>query len=290
MPLARDAGVFGKFMLYYSEPHEHSAEEVEMVSVIAAHVALATEHKRSELARQRMERRLQAVVDNSPTVVFVKDLHGRYVLVNRRWEELFHLTREDAVGKADHEIFPKQIADQFTANDNAVLAAGKPLALEEDAPHDDGIHNYISIKFPLEEGDGRIARVCGIATDITERKQLELASQRLAAIVEGSDDTIIGKDLNGVITSWNSGAQKMFGYTASEAIGRPVSMLAAPERMDEMPGILSKIQQGLHIGHYETRRRTKDGRILDVSLTVSPVFDGQGGLSAPQRSRVTLLT
>lgn len=71
VPLARDAGVFGKFMLYYSEPHEHSAEEVEMASIIAAHVALATEHKRSELARQRLERRLQAVVDNSPTVVFV---------------------------------------------------------------------------------------------------------------------------------------------------------------------------------------------------------------------------
>ncbi len=156
-----------------------------------------------------------------------------------------------------------------------MLAAGGPLFLEECAPQDDGVHRYISVKFPLEEG-GRVTGVCGIATDITERKQLEEARQHLAAIVESSEDAIVGKDLHGIITSWNHGAEQIFGYTAEEAIGQPVAMLAEPNRVDEMRGILAKIENGQRVGHLETRRRTKDGRILDVALTVSPVLDGHG--------------
>jgi PAS domain S-box-containing protein len=150
------------------------------------------------------------------------------------------------------------------------------MAVEEDAPHDDGIHSYISIKFPLEGPDGTVTGVCGIATDITDRKQLETASRYLAAIVESSDDAIISKDLNGIITSWNNGAERIFGYTADEIIGKPVATLTAPDRLDEMPDILSKIRQGRRVDHYETRRRRKDGQIIDVSLTVSPVRDAAG--------------
>ncbi len=104
----------------------------------------------------------------------------------------------------------------------------------------------------------------------------ESASQRLAAIVENSHDAIISKDLNGNITSWNSGAERIFGYTAAEVVGKPVSILTAPDRLDEMPGILSKIRQGRCVEHYETRRRRKDGQIIDVALTVSPVRNSEG--------------
>jgi PAS domain S-box-containing protein len=276
VPLAVDAGVIGKFMLYFPEPHEPSLEEMEIARIIAAHVALATEHKRAELARFRSEQRLQAILDNSPAIVFLKDVEGRYLLVNRRWEELFNETKADVIGKTDFDLFPKESAEQFVRNDNAVLAARAPVSIEEQALLDDGPHSYISVKFPLEESDGRLVGVCGISTDITERKRLESASQRLAAIVESSDDAIVGKDLNGIITSWNAGAERIFGYTAAEAVGRPISMLAAPDRLDEMPTILSHIHQGLRFGHYETRRRRKDGRVIDVALTVSPVCDAAG--------------
>lgn len=99
---------------------------------------------------------------------------------------------------------------------------------------------------------------------------------QLAAIVESSEDAIISKDLNGVIISWNNGAERLFGYTAQEAIGQPVIMLMPPERVDEEPGIIERIRRGERIEHYETIRRRKDGRLLDISLTVSPIMDSQG--------------
>ncbi|HMJ89411.1 MAG TPA: PAS domain S-box protein, partial [Candidatus Acidoferrum sp.] len=114
------------------------------------------------------------------------------------------------------------------------------------------------------------------AADYLERKQAEEAKARLAAIVESSDDAIIGKDLNGVIMSWNWGAERLFGYTAQEAIGQPVTILFQPERFDEEPGILERIRRGESIEHYETIRRRKDGTLFDVSLTVSPVKNAEG--------------
>ncbi len=98
----------------------------------------------------------------------------------------------------------------------------------------------------------------------------------LAAIVETSDDAIISKDLNGIITSWNRAAERLFGYTAPEVIGRPVTILMPPERVDEEPGILRRVRRGERIEHYETVRRRKDGTLFDVSLSVSPLVDHDG--------------
>src|SRR5258706_4868697 len=98
-------------------------------------------------------------------------------------------------------------------------------------------------------------------------------TRRLAAIVDSSDDAIVSKDLNGVIRSWNQGAERIFGYTAAEAIGRPITMLLPPERLDEEPNILDRIRRGERIDHYETVRLCKDGSFIDISLTVSPIKD-----------------
>ena len=110
----------------------------------------------------------------------------------------------------------------------------------------------------------------------SNRKQIERANLHLAAIVENSNDAIVSKDLNGIITSWNAAAERIFGYAAAEAVGQPVSMLAAPERADEMPKILDKIRHGQRVEHYETLRRRKDGEIIHVSLTISPIRDASG--------------
>src|SRR6185369_9242805 len=98
----------------------------------------------------------------------------------------------------------------------------------------------------------------------------------LATIVESSDDAIISKTLDGIITSWNKGAEKIFGYTAEEAIGKPISILIPPERYDEEPVILAKIRSGENIEHYETVRVTKDGRLVDISLSISPIRTDKG--------------
>ena len=103
-----------------------------------------------------------------------------------------------------------------------------------------------------------------------------LATALLASIVESSDDAIVSKDLNGIVTSWNRGAERLFGYTAEEMVGKPIAVIAAPDRLDEMPAIIRRLRAGERIDHYETRRRHKDGTILHISLTVSPIRDPSG--------------
>lgn len=114
------------------------------------------------------------------------------------------------------------------------------------------------------------------AMDITERKRMEAESRLLAAIVTSSQDAIIGKDLNGLVTSWNKGAQTLFGYTAEEVLGKPIRMIALPERADEMPRILERISRGEYIENFETVRRSKSGRRIPVSLTISPIRNASG--------------
>jgi PAS domain S-box-containing protein len=109
-----------------------------------------------------------------------------------------------------------------------------------------------------------------------QRQQAQRANALLSAIVQSSDDAIISKDLNAIITSWNRGAQQIFGYTAEEAIGQPVTLLMPPDRVNEEPGLLEQIRAGKRIEHYETVRRRKDGTLLDISLTISPLHDSNG--------------
>ena len=106
----------------------------------------------------------------------------------------------------------------------------------------------------------------------------ELATGLLAAIVDSSDDAIASKDLNGIVTSWNRAAERLFGYTAQEMIGRPIAIIGNPATPDEMPGILRRLRAGERIEHYETQRRRKDGSLVHISLTVSPIYDSAGGI------------
>jgi PAS domain S-box-containing protein len=114
--------------------------------------------------------------------------------------------------------------------------------------------------------------------NVTMRKDAEAANARLSAIVQSSDDAILSKDLNGIITSWNQGAEKIFGYTSDETVGKPVTILIPADRADEEPSILERVRRGDRIDHYETVRRRKDGSLVDISLTVSPIIDEHGAI------------
>ena len=129
---------------------------------------------------------------------------------------------------------------------------------------------------PLFDASGALIGAVNMLIDITDRKQAEQIKQRLSSIVQFSDDAIISKNLKGIIESWNAGAERIFGYTASDAIGQSVVMLIPPDRLNEESEILDQIRRGERIEHYETIRRRKDGSLIDISLTVSPIMDGQG--------------
>lgn len=151
--------------------------------------------------------------------------------------------------------------------------------MEAVAERPDGTRvTFLAFPTPLFDSTGKCQGAINMLVDITARQSAELAVRRLAAIVESSDDAILSKDLDGVITSWNYGAERLFGYTEEEVVGQPVTILFPADRYNEEPEILARIRRGERIHHYETVRRRKDGSLVDISLTVSPIIDRRGNI------------
>lgn len=191
-----------------------------------------TGRKRVEDELRQNRERLQAIMDNTTSVIYLKDKDSKYIFINKIYEELFHISQEEIVGKTDHDIFPKEAADAFRENDLKVLKANKPIESEETVPHDDGPHTYISVKFPLHDSTGKPYSVCGISTDITERKKVEealgLSEEKYRVLAESIQDGIfVAKD--GKFVFVNEALASMFGYTVDEIIGTDFIDYIAPE-------------------------------------------------------------
>ncbi len=129
---------------------------------------------------------------------------------------------------------------------------------------------------PIRDGAGRVVGASKIARGISERRRIEVVQARLAAVIEWSDDVIVSKTLDGIITSWNPAAGRLFGWTAAEAIGKHITLIIPAERRAEEDDVLARLRRGERVDHFETVRVTKDGRFVDVSTTVSPIKDGAG--------------
>jgi len=156
--------------------------------------------------------------------------------------------------------------------------------LEAIAERPDGTRvPFLPFPTPLYDEDGTLVGAVNILMDVSDRKRGEEADRRLAAIVENCDDAIISKDLQGIIKSWNAGAQRLFGYSAEEVIGKPITIVIPPDRQDEEPRILERLRRGERIDHYETVRRRKDGSLVDISLTVSPVRNARGEITGASK-------
>ena len=135
---------------------------------------------------------------------------------------------------------------------------------------------FIPFPTPIYDPQGQFIGAVNLLVEIGDRKRSEDAMQRLASIVESSDDAIVGKNLDGIITSWNKGAERIFGYLAEEMVGQPIKTLIPPEYHDEEDAIIDRIKRGQRVEHYETVRQRKHGSRIEVSLTVSPIKDSQG--------------
>lgn len=224
-----------------------------------------------------LQARLAAVVESSDDAIVSIDLSGMVQSWNRGAERLFGYPAEEIIGRPISLLAPADVAQEVPGI-LARIAGGERLEnYETRRCGKDGRAIDVSLTIsPILSSRDECIGISEIARDITERQRASESQARLAAIVESSDDAIISKDLNGIIRSWNIGAERILGYRAEEVLGRHISVIAAPETVGEFPTILSRIAKGERVEHYQTRRRTKDGRILTVSLTVSPVRDDKG--------------
>jgi PAS domain S-box-containing protein len=253
----------------------------------------------TKLAADLTLRHLAKIIDSSDDAIVSKDLNGIIQSWNASAERMFGYTASEAIGRSIRMIIPADRQDE----ENFVLGqirAGQPVRhYETIRRRKDGTTLPISLTVsPVYDETGDVIGASKIARDISDRKHAEHAARRLAAVVESSDDAIVSKDLNGTITSWNRGAERMFGYSAREAVGQSIRMIIPPELQEEEVMVLRRIRAGESVDHYETRRRRKNGTELLVSLTVSPIVDDAGvvvGASkiardVTERSRLQALT
>ena len=200
---------------------------------------------------------------------------GRYIEVNESFCRIMGYSPQEVIGHTSLELGIWQSAKERSKIFRPLFADGSLRGAEMQARNRDGTQRTLSVNAELIELGGKRC-VVSLIEDITERRQLERKQADLAAIVESSEDAIIGKTLAGIITSWNRGAEKIFGYTAAEAVGQPLLILIPPERQHEEAEILAGISRGETVEHFETVRVRKNGREIFISATISPLKDGNG--------------
>jgi PAS domain S-box-containing protein len=214
--------------------------------------------------------------------VITTDADGRVTFLNRVAETLTGWPQHEAVGRPLSEVF--RIVNEATRQpvDSPALLAlreGRIIGLANHTvliARDGTEHPIDDSAAPMQgDGDTPIGTVL-VFRDVTERRRADEARARLAAIVESSDDAIVSKTLEGIIRSWNAGAERLFGYTEAEAVGQHITLIIPPERHEEEQTILDRLRRGERIDHFETVRQAKDGRLLNISLTVSPIHDDAG--------------
>lgn len=249
------------------------------VSGILVTVNDVTEKVEARIKLEESEKKLNIVIDASELGTWELNIRTGAVVYSDRFLEIMGfkkgdiLTHEQLVSR----IHPEDLAtrnDAFEkAYDNGILQYEVRLLWE------DGSIHWMEGKGKVFYNEaGKPAKMIGTARDITDRQAREESMARLAAIVQSSGDAIISKDLNGIIATWNAGAEEIFGYTAAEMIGQPLTKLIPADRINEESDILKKLKNGEHVNHFETKRITKDKRMLDISLTISPIRNVQGNV------------
>jgi len=241
----------------------------------AANEELATTNEELLQAQEnirRSEKLFRSIALNIPgSLIIVINRDHRYMIIEGDLMEKLGFDRRDYEGKHPSEISPERYAASRPLYERVLV--GEKFSVERKAETGEF---YLIHFVPLKNDDGLIESGLIITLDMTEIKQAEEKSAKLATIVETSDDAIVSKTLESVVTSWNASAERMFGYTEKEMIGQTIYKIIPEDRQDEEPRILDQLRTGRRVDHFETKRRTKDGRLLDVSLTISPIKNKQG--------------
>ncbi|MFZ0958210.1 MAG: PAS domain S-box protein, partial [Candidatus Sulfotelmatobacter sp.] len=247
---------------------------------LARHQCALEDLQLAQEALHQSQSQLAGIIQSAMDAIITVDESQRVVIFNAAAEKMFGRTRAEATGQSLERFIPQRFRSGHAGHvrrfahtgvsDRAMGTLGAIWGLRangEEFPVEASISQ-------VESGTQKFFTV--ILRDITERKQAEAVREHLVALVDSSNDAIVSKDLNGTITAWNHGAEKIFGYSAAEAMGKPIRMLFPPERAHEESDILARIRRGESVEHFETVRVRKDGKKIDVSTTISPVKDGAG--------------
>ena len=278
IPLIANEVLIGKFMVYFNEPHEFSDAEFELAMTVAYQIAFGVERRRTEQSLRDNEERLRLATLTGRVGVWDWDVRANRVEWTEPVYEMHGVKPGEFGGRVEDFAGYIHPDDRVAVRQRIDAALAGDAAYETDfrVVHPDGEVRWLFTNALIMRDETGPYRMIGATIDVTDRKLAEQQFAILAAIVDSSSDAIVSKDVNGVIKSWNPGAERLFGFTPDEAIGRPVTILIPDDRQDEETEILSRIRKGEYIEHYETVRRRKDGTLLEISLSVSPVRDGNG--------------
>jgi PAS domain S-box-containing protein len=233
----------------------------------------ANQHK---LELRRSREHLALLSDMVPALISYVGVDRRYRTCNALYSKWFGLPTEQIVGQKVEDVLGAAAWRVIRPHFERTLA-GEQSEFEGEVDYLRGGKRWIHARYtPHRAEGGNVVGVVCLVTDITARREAGLAHARLAAIVDSSDDAIVGKTLDGMITSWNAGATRLFGYTAEEALGQPIAMLVPEDREHEEQQIMERVLHGAAVAPYETVRRRKDGSLVDLSLSVSPLIDQAG--------------
>jgi two-component system sensor histidine kinase/response regulator len=240
-----------------------------------------TAKKRAEEALVRERALLSVLMENIPDRIYFKDGQSRFILMNRSHAKVFGLKDPgEAIGKTDLDYFTRESARVKYDDEQRIMLTGHPIVdLEERETWADRPDTWVSTtKMPLRDEAGNIIGTFGISRDITERRHVEERNIRLAALVESSTDAIVGLDLQRIVTSWNKGAETVYGYSAEEALGQPSTLFVPQELEGEASALRDKVLRGERVESFETERTRKDGTRMRVSLSLSPIRDAGGAI------------
>ena len=254
-----------------------SADESGTIYAIARDV---DDTKRMEESLRETNQFLDAVIENIPNMVFVKDADRlAFVRFNRAGEQLLGMSRDELVGKTDFDLFPETQAVFFQKKDRQTLAGGGTIDITSERIQTRRGERFLHTKkVPILDERGVPRYLLGISEDITDVRAADELRGWLAALVQNSSDAIIGRTVAGTVTTWNEAAERMFGYTAAEIIGQPIAILHPEARSEDELAATERVVHGDHVAPFETVRRHKDGHFIEVSVSFSPVCDGDGNV------------
>ena len=249
----------------------------ELIARVDTHLRLARQRQQANESIRESESRFRAFAEMAPAILWIAEADGSCSFVSKGWCDFTGQHEQTALAFGWLEFVHPEDREQAARILMDAVAKREAFSMDFRLRRGDGEYRWTwNSGRPRFHSGGDFAGFAGSLIDIHERKQSAQASALLSAIVDSSEDAIIRKDLNGIIMSWNKGAELLFGYSAEEAVGRSILMLIPPERAEEEPKILDRMKRGERVEHFETIRVRKDGKQRNISLTISPIKDAGG--------------